>query len=143
MTYEHNPSNQIPINNQTSDYWIEGHPNFKPFYVGQRVIREIAWMGDRAVYKLQAKYDGPYIVKKVQSNGLSYEIVKESDESTVYKCNHRKLRAYHSLPQNIKQYLPRDDASDVDENSSDETEESSESNDFEGCLLYTSDAADE
>ena len=89
-----------------------GHPNFRPFRVNQKVIREIPRMGDRSVYKLMKKYDGPYIVRKLQSNGVSYEISKCDDDATIYKCHHRKLREFRELPANIQRYVKeqREDA---------------------------------
>ena len=76
----HRPDAEIPVGKDVIDYWREGHPNFKPFKIKQKVIREIPRVGDRAIYKLLPKYDGPYTVQKVHSNGLSYDIVKEDDE---------------------------------------------------------------
>ena len=102
---EHELSNQLPIDGDCVQTWKEGHPNFKPYSVGQKVIKSIARIGDRASYKLQPKFDGPFVVEKIQSNGLSYEVRRENSHE-VTKCHHRKLRSYHELPFAIKRFVP-------------------------------------
>ena len=103
----HRPDAEIPVGKDVIDYWREGHPNFKPFKIKQKVIREIPRVGDRAIYKLLPKYDGPYTVQKVHSNGLSYDIVKEDDEQErIIKSHHTKLRAFNELPYEIGRFIP-------------------------------------
>lgn len=145
LKMEHPQSNQIPVDSEVSENWREGHPNFKPFIEGQKVIKEVARIGDRAIYKLQPKYDGPYIVKKIQSNGLSYEIFKESDESVIYKCNHRKLRPFHTLPWHIQKHVPSEDFKKAEPIPDDETDVriSSSEYSFEGfqCIEGSDDSS--
>ena len=131
----HKPSTQMLLDEQTVEHWREGHPNFEPFAVGQKVIKLISYIGNRTSTKMKPKYEGPYLVKKVQNNGLSYEIAREEDSSNVIKCNHRKLRGYKELPWSIKRFLP-----DVDESTTEcddimpnvITDSSSSESSFEG-----------
>ena len=105
MQQVHDPSAQIPVGQDTTIYWKEGHPNFRPFKIGQRVIKEIARVGNRSSNKMSPKFDGPYIVKQIQSNGLSY-VIEDNKNNKMIKCNHRKLRAFHELPWSIRKFLP-------------------------------------
>ena len=93
----------------------EGNPNFRSFRVNQKVLKEVNRPGDRSSYKLRPKYDGPYLIRKVQVNGLSYEISKKGNEDVILKCHHRKLRPFHELSASIKKFLPNDDSHVIEE----------------------------
>lgn len=121
MKVSHDPSREILVDKETTEQWREGHPNFKPFIIGQKVIKEIARIGNRTEYKLMPKYEGPFIIKKVQTNGVSYEIIREGEEQKLTKCNHRKLRPFHEIPEAIRRFLPKDEnQSETEEQSSDD-----------------------
>ena len=107
----HEPSSELPLQQDTITTWREGHPNFKSYNVNQKVIKKMERIGHSTSYKLMQKFDGPFIVKEVQSNGLSYEIVKESDPNKIIKCHHQKLRAYQEVPQYFKEHIKEEDNS--------------------------------
>lgn len=106
-------SNQYPdVNNCNSlitpditNTWKEGHPNFSPFAIGQKVLKVVERPGNMVSYKLKPKYDGPYVIKKIQSNGVSYGIYDENEPDKIIKTNHRKLRSYKELPSYINKYI--------------------------------------
>ena len=103
----HQTEYHIPMDKETLDYWREGHPKFRPFSVGQKVVKEISRIGKLSAHKLMPRYDGPYSIVKVQANGLSYELTKDGDERTeIVKSHHKKLRPFHMLPTSIKEFIP-------------------------------------
>ena len=103
----HEVNEQVPVERSVVEYWREGNPNFKPFHLHQKVIKEIHRVGNLSAYKLMPKYDGPYTITKVQSNGVSYELTKDDDQQQkVYRSHYKKLRANCSLPYSIKRYIP-------------------------------------
>ena len=105
--HEVDPS--IPVEREIINNWREGNPNFKSFSVNQKVIKEINRTGNRSSYKMMPKYDGPYTIVKVQSNGLSYELIKDSSEDNKrYKAHHRKLRPFFTLPHSLSKYIPEE-----------------------------------
>ena len=114
MERVHEPSTQMLVDEHTADNWREGHPNFRPFSTGQKVIKEVSYVGNKTSTKMKPKFDGPYVVKKVQDNGLSYEIAREDNSMHVVKCNHRKLRALRELPWSIKRFLPNIDNNELE-----------------------------
>lgn len=96
---------KLVIDAATKKHWREGHPNFSPFKLGQLVLKKVNFKGRQLKDKLSIRYKGPYLVKTVHSNGLSYGIVEEGKEEVVYNVNHRQLRAYHQVPRYIGRYL--------------------------------------
>ena len=149
MKLSHDPSNQIPVDDETVKYWREGHPSFKSFDIGQKVMKEIEKLGNKSSNKLLPKYDGPYIICKVQSNGSSYEI-KKIGTTKIIKCNHKKLRVFNELPESMKKFLPEyNDVTCLEK--SDEYDSSdvgvvlpiSDSSDFEGFPMPDELSSDE
>ena len=93
-----------PIDNETRETWREGHPNFAPFRVGQKVIKKIVKTGNRVEHKLSQKFDGPFVIKKVQQNGVTYEIGKENSSDSI-RAHHKQLRPWRRLPDYISKIL--------------------------------------
>ena len=92
---------------KTTEFWSEGHPNFCPFAIGDKVIRKVHMSGSSAINKFKERFSGPFVITKVQSNGLSYEI-KKQEKQTIYKVHHRDIRPWRELPPNIKKYVVDD-----------------------------------
>ena len=97
------------LNSNVLDSWKEGHPNFCSFKVGQKVCKKIHRVGNLLSDKLNPRYAGPFIIKTVFSNGVSYEITKEG-EPLIWKVNHRQLKAWHDVPFYIQKYLTLHDS---------------------------------
>ena len=76
--------------------WKMGNPNFCPFAIGNKVLYKIKYIGNRAVDKLKARYEGVYRIAKVNGSGLTYDIINIFDEN-YYKNNvhYSDLKAYH------------------------------------------------
>ena len=105
LTKSHTTKPSLAISGDIVSNWREGNPNFCPFKPRQKVLKRIQTIGKQLKDKLGRKYDGPYVITKVQSNGLSYEISKVDDANKILKVNHRQLRPYHELPGRISRYL--------------------------------------
>jgi len=99
----HDTKARFPIDEEMVDNWREGHPNFCSFKLNQKVCKKIQRVGNQLVHKLGKKYEGPFTVTKVQSNGLSYEITDSDD--VVMKVNHRFLKPWHDIPKYIGKFL--------------------------------------
>lgn len=79
--------------------WKEGHPHFAPFKPGQLVLYKLPKTSSVRTAKLKAKYDGPYVVRKSFSNGVSYEISKLEDPREVAKtAHHTQLKRFYRTP---------------------------------------------
>ena len=102
---QHNIVGKLPLQSSLTSKWKEGHPNFAPYSINQKVIKKIIHSDHCVSHKFEKKYDGPFIVKKVQSNGLSYEIAKEGNLSKILKVHHNHLRPWKEIPYKIKKYL--------------------------------------
>lgn len=102
----HNTKNVIPLDADSIKNWREGHPNFSSFRINQKVIKKINKTGHQLKYKLGQKFEGPYIVKKIQSNKVSYAITKENaPHKKLIKAHHKQLRAWNDVPQYLIKYL--------------------------------------
>jgi hypothetical protein len=106
LTQTHDTKNTFPVSTEVVQTWRDGHPNFSSFQVDQKVIRKIHKTDSRLKFKLGQMFEGPYLIKKVQSNGVSYEIMKVGDPSEkIFKAHHKQLRSYKELPSNIGRYI--------------------------------------
>ena len=114
LTKSHTVTGNFPVEAETEDAWKPGHPNFLPFKIDQRVIKKIHRVGNQLMDKLLAKFEGPFVVTKVQKNGMSYEITGGSLGNIIVKVNHRHLRVWCDYPHYITRYLSVDDINALD-----------------------------
>ena len=98
-------NSKLPIKTDTIASWKEGHPQFKPFRLNQKVVQKIQRIGNKLSYKLGKKYEGPFEIVKVQSNGVTYEIKDLEGEDRVLKAHHRQLKAWIEPPRYLRKYL--------------------------------------
>ena len=112
MRNAHNTAPQLLIDKRTLENWKEGHPNFRPFEVGDKVAKKKRFCGNRLGSKLSSRYEGPFIVQKIFNSGVSYEIAKE-DDKRIMKVNHRFLKPWFDIPDYLKKYLYIDQISEV------------------------------
>jgi hypothetical protein len=86
------------------DYWSEGNPSFLPYRVGQKVCRKILYQSRETRIKLSDVYDGPYIILKVQPNGLSYEIrpVTLDGVESVKRVHYTQLKIWREPPKYLR-----------------------------------------
>jgi hypothetical protein len=83
--------------------WREGNPSFAPYSVGQKVLRKIEQPGRLLVNKLAERYSGPYLVKRVNDNRVTYVITDEETAREV-RAHHTQLRPFHEPPSYIKRH---------------------------------------
>ena len=102
LSRPHDINQPIPNDNRIVETWKEGHPNFCPFKVSQKVTKKIVKVGNKLEYKLGQKFEGPYSVTKVCSNGLTYEITKpDAVTNKCIKAHYKQLRLWRELPHTI------------------------------------------
>lgn len=109
-------NDHISIDNNILENWKPGHPNFAPFKIGQKVIKVIHKTGNLVKNKLTQKFEGPYIVTKVQSNGVSYEIKGIKNPNKVVKANHKQLREWKELSIKLQRILNQSAVAEIPEN---------------------------
>jgi transposase InsO family protein len=76
----HNTDVTIPLDSATVDTWKDAHPQFKSFSCGIKVAVKVIRIGNQLSYKLGRKFNGPYTISKVQSNGVTYEVTDDSGD---------------------------------------------------------------
>jgi hypothetical protein len=95
----YNTVDKLIVSSDIVQSWKAGHPNFVPFKLQQRVVLKINKIGNQLKYKLGQKYEGPYEVVKIQSNGVSYEIRDIcSTAQKVFKVHHKQLKVRNDPP---------------------------------------------
>ena len=127
---------KIPLSDDVVETWREGHPNFSPFKLHQKVIRKIPRCGNLVSHKLKPRFEGPYSIIKVQSNGVSYELQRDNSDKIV-RAHYRQLRPWRELPHYIQKYIDRSSVNDDarEDECNDSAPEISDSYSFEGFGL--------
>ena len=105
----HSTQNQSAVDQDTLSTWKEGHPNFSSFSLNQLVIRKMNRIGNQLTDKLKQRYEGPYIITKIQSNGVTYEITDINNKEKIYKTHHKYLRIWHEIPKYLQKYISNTD----------------------------------
>ena len=127
----------------TSERWRDGHPSFGTFKFDQFVLRKSVFRGRETVNKFSERFEGPYSIKKINRNGITY-VIKHEHTNKEVKAHHSQLKAYHLPPDYIRNHpyyeslrlgeLPlqyeNDVPSDTEPSSSDDSFES-----YEACPL--------
>lgn len=83
-------------------FWVRGHEKFRPFDVGELVIKKIIRTSDKVAHKLDEKYSGPYEIVKVFANNLTYEI-KSCNDGKIIQVHYHYLRPWKVAPEYLKQ----------------------------------------
>ena len=81
--------------------WKSSHPAFKSFSVGDIVLKKVIHSGNSCTNKMKPRYDGSYVVKKVQSNGVSY-VLKSLETNNELRAHHSQLKKYIGVPDYLK-----------------------------------------
>ncbi|KAF0290330.1 39S ribosomal protein L4, mitochondrial [Amphibalanus amphitrite] len=84
------------VSSEIQNSWKPGHPEFTPFRVGELVKKEAHHPGNMLVNKFQRRYDGPFVVTRVNNNGVTY-IVK-SEDGQEKRVHHSQLRPWKKPP---------------------------------------------
>ena len=88
---------------ETGQVWRQAHPNFRPFTVGEEVVRRIPKLGHAVTNKFAARYEGPLTVDKVHQNGLSYEL-KRMGTGQIIRAHHKQLYVWYSPPSYLRDH---------------------------------------
>lgn len=99
----HDSTSAVPVNVETVNSWREGHAKFCSFTVGQKVAHKINRVGNLSRDKLAPKFEGPFLVTKVQSNGVTYEV--RDNRGNIHKVHHRQLKEWNDFPRYLMKYL--------------------------------------
>ena len=85
------------------DCWRDGNPSFKPYRVGQKVLRKVNFRGRLLPDKLAARYEGPYVVRAVNDNKVTY-LLRSCETQREVKVHHAQLRPFHEPPRYIQRH---------------------------------------
>ena len=99
ITQSHNHCSDPPLQSQLRQYWKVGHPKFLPFKINDKVLMKVQHKGFLNVNKFLPKYDGPLKVIRVDSFGVSYQLL--DDNGKVYRAHHAKLKFFKDTPSYI------------------------------------------
>jgi hypothetical protein len=98
-------------------YWKEGNPSFVPYRIGQKVLRKVVFKGRRLCDKLSDRFDGPFVISKVNNNKVTYWMRRCGSCEDV-RAHHTQLKAFHEMPNYIQThpfFIQLPDADDLDE----------------------------
>ena len=95
---------RMKLSENDRELWRRANEKFESFKVGEKVLKEVIEKGRLNVNKMTEKFEGPYIVKKVWSNGLSYllEYLDESGCVNEMRAHHNQLRKWREPPEYLK-----------------------------------------
>ena len=94
----HSFTDNLPVPTEIVKTWKLGHPKFSPFSVGQKVAYRVPRIGNKVSNKFKEKYEGPFIVTKVQVNTVSYEITSVKSPAKCIKVHHKQIKLWHDPP---------------------------------------------
>ena len=107
MNRAHDLPHDIPVNKETVETWKTGHPNFAPFSLNCKVLKKVNKVGNLVSNKFKCNFEGPFLVTKVNCNGVSYEIF-DNDSGKTIKAHHSQLRIWREIPAYIRRYITND-----------------------------------
>ena len=91
----------------TREYWKEGHHRFTSFKVNDVVLKKVNRIGNRTVDKFEPKYAGPYCIKEVHTNRVSYDLCDLDDPDQITKAHHVQLKPWIEPPKYIIEFMAR------------------------------------
>ena len=118
LSQEHDVTLPLVVEKSVTETWKSGNPKFAPYKIGQKVLKRVIKPGNLTTNKLKSNYSGPYVVRKVQSNGKTYVIQKEISGAPRIKAHYDQLGLFKETPQ----YLLESDESVGIESSTGEEE---------------------
>ena len=81
-----------------TQYWHTGNPTFAGFKEGDDVLKRCHYVGNVTNDKLKQRYTGPFVVKKVRGNGVTYDLETPEGE-IVDNIHYDDLRSFRSPPE--------------------------------------------
>ena len=100
LNFERYIKPRMKLSESDRELWRRANEKFESFKVGEKVLKEVVEKGRLNVNKME-KFEGPYLVKKVWSNGLSYllECVDERGNVSEIRAHHNQLRKWREPPE--------------------------------------------
>ena len=93
------------VDSETKSSWRLGHPSFSSFIVGRKVLRKLPVQGNSVSNKFLPRYDGPYVVRKVRENGVTYEVsVDSAVDSRILRVHHTQLKVFVIAPPYLRNH---------------------------------------
>ena len=106
MTKEHVHSDTPVVSAEQRKLWEKGHPQYSSYVPGQSVLRRIFRTGRQNVDKFKPKYNGPFIIEKVNENKVTY-VLKDPDSGDTFKAHHVQLKPWKNPPKYLLDHLRR------------------------------------
>jgi hypothetical protein len=83
--------------------WREGNPSFVPYSVGMKVLRKVVTKGRLLADKFASKFEGPFVITRVNDNGVTYWI-KDVERQIEARVHHSQLKRFHDVPCYIQRH---------------------------------------
>ena len=104
MTECHEKGKILPISHEEQEKWQEGHPNWLPYGVGVKVKRKIVTVDRTLERKMEERYEGPFTIIKVLSEGMAYEIEGQGKR---LRAHYSHLKVWAEPPPYLAEYFDR------------------------------------
>ena len=106
MNFEKMIRPKCKLGQKEREMWKMGNEKFNSFEVGDKVLKSRVEVGRLNVNKFKDKYEGPYVVKQVWSNGVTYilESVDEIGRSREVRAHQSQLRKWREPPSYLKEH---------------------------------------
>ena len=100
---KHSMGDAVPIGSNIEEIWRAGNPFFKSYCVGQQVLRKVVRRGRQTEDKFEQRFEGPYVIIKVNPNGITYEL-EHVVEGRLVRAHHGQLRSYMLPPRYLTEH---------------------------------------
>lgn len=106
LTLAHGHQKPPLVDTSTRESWQLGHPSFRSFTVGMKVLRRVPLQGNSVYNKFMPRFDGPYIIRSVGRSGVTYEVSLDSSEDPrILKVHHTQLKKFVLAPSYLRKHV--------------------------------------
>ena len=103
----HVSEDQLLVSPRAREYWKEGHHRYSSFRVDDVVLKKVNRIGNRTVDKFEPNYSGPYQIRKVHGNDVSYDLCDLAAPDQIIKAHHVQLKPWKEPPVYILEHMSR------------------------------------
>ena len=103
LSNKHNRHSPFISTDEVQRRWRVGHHKFKSFHIGQYVVKRIPVTDHRTVNKLSPKFQGPFVVIKVNPNNVTY-LLKSPQSDQVFRAHHSDLHSFKLPPRYLLEH---------------------------------------